>query len=106
MIRLRSLLERGLTHPVLGPILLVALVLMLAMVFLHFAEDSHEANFGTACLAVAVFLGTILLVPMVRTYLESATSVQPDRGPPGVAFLRRPQFVSAHDPPVAIPLRR
>ena len=49
MIRLRSLLERGLRHPVLGPVLLLALVIILAMVFLHFAEDSHEASFGTAC---------------------------------------------------------
>jgi hypothetical protein len=106
MIRLRWLLERGLRHPVLGPVLLVAMVIILAMVFLHFAEDSHEASFGTACLALAVFLGSILLRPIVRTYRSASTSVRSNRGPPTATFSRRPRFVAAHDPPLIAPLRR
>ena len=107
MIRLRSLLERGLKHPVLGPVLLVALVIVLAMVFLHFVEDSHEAtSFGTACLALAAVLGSILLTPIVRTYRGAATSVQSNRGPPTVAFALRPRSFSTHDPPLILPLRR
>jgi hypothetical protein len=107
MIRLRSLLERGLTHPVLGPILLIVLVIVLAMVFLHFVEDSHEAtSFGSACLALAAVLGSILLTPIVRTYRGAVTSVQTNRGPPTVAFALRPRFFSAHDPPLVLPLRR
>ena len=106
MIRIRTLIERGCSHPVLGPVLLVILVLMLAMVFLHFAEDSHEASFGTACLALAAFLGSMLLTPILRTYRAAVASVQPNRGPPAVFFSQRPQFVSAHDPPIVTPLRR
>ncbi len=107
MIRLRSLLERGLTHPLLGPILLIVLVIVLTMVFFHFVEDSHEAtSFGSACLALAAFLGSILLMPIVRTYRETSTTAQSNRGPPTVSFSRRPRFVSAHDPPLLLPLRR
>jgi hypothetical protein len=107
MIRLRSLLERGLTHPVLGPVLLVALVIVLAMVFLHFVEDSHEAtSFGSACLALAAFLGSMLLTPIVRTFRVASTSVRSDRGPPALKLSRRPASVSAHDPPLILPLRR
>lgn len=107
MIRLRSLLERGLTHPVLGPVILVALVIVLAMVFLHFVEDSHEAtSFGSACLALAAVLGTILLVPIVRTYRGAASSVRSNRGPPAVSLSGRPLLVSTHDPPLILPLRR
>ena len=107
MIRLRSLLERGLTHPVLGPVLLIVLVIVLAMVFFHFVEDSHEAtSFGSACLALAAFLGSILLTPIVRTCREASTSVRSNRGPPTVSFSRRPRLLSAHDPPLILPLRR
>jgi hypothetical protein len=106
VIRLRSLLERGLTHPVLGPVILVALVIVLAMVFLHFAEDSHEASFGTACLALAAFLGSILLTPIVQSYRGASTSVRSNRGPPAVFSSRRPRLVAAHDPPLTLPLRR
>ena len=107
MIRLRSLLERGLSHPVLGPLLLVALVIVLAMVFLHFVEDSHEAtSFGSACLAIAAFLGSVLLMPVLRMYRGASTSHRSDRGPPTVPFLGRPRLFSAHDPPISLPLRR
>src|SRR6188474_3076144 len=104
MIRLRSLLERGLKHPVLGPVLLVALVIVLAMVFLHFVEDSHEASsFGTACLALAAVLGSILLTPIIRTYRAVSTSVRSNRGPPVAFGSRQPRLVSTHDPPLTLP---
>ena len=107
MIRLRTLLERGLTHPVLGPVLLIVLVIVLVMVFFHFVEDSHEAtSFGSACLALAAFLGSLLLTPIVRVYREASASVRSSRGPPTVSFTRRPRLFSAHDPPLTLPLRR
>lgn len=107
MIRLRSLLERGLTHPVLGPILLLGLVIVLAMVFLHFVGDHHEASaFGSACLALAAFFGSIVLSPIVRMRREAPASTYPERGPPSVIRSRRPRFVSTHDPPLVFPLRR
>ena len=107
VIRLRSLLERGLKHPVIGPVLLIALVIVLAMVFLHFVEDSHAAtSFGSACLALAAFLGSMLLTPIVRMRRGASISPRSDRGPPTVSFLRRPRLFSAHDPPLILPLRR
>ena len=61
MIRLRCLFERGCAHPVLGPILLLVLVLMLALLFLHFAEDGHGAeSFGALCVALAAILGSLV----------------------------------------------
>ena len=107
MIRLRSSIERGLGHPVLGPVLLILLVLMLAMIFLHFAEDSHAVSgFGAACLALAVFFGSFILAPLVGSRGGVIVSPRSGRGPPALTGWRRQGVVSAHDPPLSIPLRR
>lgn len=109
VIRLRSLLERGCTHPVLGPILLVLLVLMLAMLFLHFAEDGHGVeSFGALCVALAVFLGSLALEPLGRLGHRPVSSSRTDRGPPAPHCVRRPRLLAGPDPPLALslPLRR
>lgn len=84
MIRLRRTLERGRKHPVLGPILLIVLVLLLAMVFLHAAQEGHEAatEIGAFYLAILTILGPILLERMRRTPPAAVVQVRGDRSPP------------------------
>lgn len=108
MIRRRRLLERGRAHPVLGPVILIALVLILGLLFVHAAHDGPNVatEVGAFCFAIAVFLGVILLerlrslapAPLIRT--------RRDRGPPAPRRLqlRRPRIVAATS--LAIPLRR
>jgi len=53
------MLERGRKHPVLGPIVLVLLVLLLAMVCFHSAQDGWggAAGVGAVCIGIATILG-------------------------------------------------
>lgn len=84
MIRLRSILERGCTHPILGPLVLVFLVLLLAMVFLHAAEEGLHAAMeaGAVCFVFAAFLVLVLLDPArLRPPAISLAGVC-ERGPP------------------------
>lgn len=62
MIRLRHGLERGRAHPILGPLLVIVIVLLLAMVFLHVAHEGMDAAtaLGEICLGLASALGLVL----------------------------------------------
>lgn len=108
MIGLRQALERGRKHPVLGPILLVLLALLLALVFLHAAVDGHDAatEVGALCIAIFTILGPILL-ERARLSLEArVVAARGDRGPPVVGQILR--IMRPPDNAVAIvtPLRR
>jgi hypothetical protein len=102
------MLERGRAHPVLGPILLIVLVLLLAMVFLHAAHDGNGAatEVGAICIAIVSSLG-LLLLQRLRTHLsEPLIAVRGDRGPPspGETPPLRPAVVAARSR--SLPLRR
>jgi hypothetical protein len=105
VIRLRLLLERGRAHPLLGPILLILVVAMLALVLLHAAQDDHGAatEVGALCLAISTFLGLLLLERLRRQATEPIVPVRGDRGPPS-AGAPRPR--SAAMAVVTLPLRR
>ena len=69
--------------------------------------SESNSTFVTDHLALAAFLGSMLLIPILRTYRGAAPSyLRWDRGPPTVPILRRPRLFSAHDPPLTLPLRR
>jgi hypothetical protein len=81
------MLERWRGHPVAGPLVLVVLVLVLAMVFLHAAQDGHDAaaDLGAACLGVVTFLALVLAEGLGRRPASPAVAVRGDRGPPQAA---------------------
>ena len=87
------MLERGRAHPILGPLLLIALVLMLALLVLHGMEDGLDAatEVEAFCLAIAMFLGLLLLERLRRQAAEVISLVRGDRGPP-VPRGRRPAW--------------
>ena len=86
VIRLRQALERGRRHPVLGPILLILLVLLLAMVFLHAAGEGHDAvtEVGAMCMVILTILGPLLLEKARRTPPTSVEPTRDERGPPQI----------------------
>ena len=104
MIRLRCMLERGRAHPVLGPILLIVLVLLLAIVFLHIAQDATEV--GAMCLALATVVGLLVLARLHRRMSEPLVAVRGDRGPPRVSDARTPQPAVVAVSSRTLPLRR
>ncbi len=108
MIRLRRTLERSQTHPILGPILLIVLVLLLSMLFLHAAHDGMDAaiEVGSICFGIATFLGLVLLERLRRRPPEALIRVRGDRGPPRLpeTSFARPTKIAAAS--LSLPLRR
>jgi hypothetical protein len=99
--------ERGRAHPILGPILLVVLVLLLAMVFLHFALEGVEAaaDVGAMCVAIATALGLLVTTQLRRGLSAKTVSLPGERAPPRTfqAVLSRSSGIAAS---LSIPLRR
>lgn len=102
------MLERGRAHPILGPILLIVLVLVLAMVFVHTAHDGRDAatEVGSICFGIVTFLGLILVERLRRHAPAPLIAVRGDRGPPAH---REPYIAQPAVSPaalLALPLRR
>lgn len=78
------MIQRGLAHPVLGPLVLILLALLLSMVFLHMLEDGHGAlgEFGAACVALASMLGVLLIARGQGLFGSTVAQARGDRGPP------------------------
>jgi hypothetical protein len=108
VIRLRRTLERGRAHPVIGPILLIALALLLAMVFMHAAHDGHDpaVEVGAMCLAILTVLGPILLELACRFPPATVIRQRGDRGPPLAITDRRSTRLPQSAPTFITPLRR
>ena len=89
VIRLRQSIEAGLRHPVLGPLLLLALALMLAFVVLHTLEHGVEGLLFWCMIIAAVVLR--LVVVLGRTW-RATTGRLPliSRGPPRRALCLLP----------------
>lgn len=108
LIRLRRTLERGRKHPILGPIVLVLLVLLLAMVFLHAAYDDHGAapETGFVCLAIVILLGSVVVRVPRRELASAAFPIGPYRGPPARSEVHRCHPFARGPSWRAAPLRR
>jgi hypothetical protein len=100
--------ERGRAHPVLGPLLLVALVFLLAMVFLHGVGEGFDSatEFGAMCIAVATVVGLLLAFSPFRLRIPDLLGSSDSRGPPFLQplSLRMPERSPALA--ASIPLRR
>lgn len=75
------MIERGLRHPVLGPLVLLLLACFLALVIFHTTADGVAKSAPFLCLMIIVALVVILVARPVRVL--SPTRVPADRGPPG-----------------------
>lgn len=84
VIRLRALIRRGLRHPVLGPVLLVALCVLFALVALNATRDQHDAavDLGALFLGLTTFLGLVLIVRLRRLAPPPVVPVRGERAPP------------------------
>lgn len=108
MIEVRRKIQLAIAHPILGPVVIVALAFLLALVFIHvvFNDAGFVADVGAICFGVVSALAAILVRRLQpATPLLVLGRVQ-ERGPPQVAgrssrvtrFQRTADFV--------LPLRR
>jgi hydrogenase-4 membrane subunit HyfE len=102
------MLERGRKHPILGPIVLILLVVLLAMVFMHAAHDGHGAavEAGFFCLAIVSMLGSVVIRVARVQPRSAATSLSRDRGPPAYSETFRTHPAARGPDWRAAPLRR
>lgn len=104
VIRLRETVQAGLRHPVLGPLVLALLVVLLAFLVLHAAEDGIAGELFACAIAIAA-AATILVPPLRAAAGAAAVALRAGRAPPPVWLRRAPSLA----PPTAllgIPLRR
>lgn len=103
MIRLRELIERGRRHPVLGPVLIVLLLLVLALVMLHEGHESTGADLGVLCIGITLLLIAAVLAPPKR--LASALVPETERGRAPPAKVARRLTAAACGGSRSLPLR-
>jgi hypothetical protein len=108
VIELRRKLDRGLRHPVLGPILLILLALLMAMTVLHAVQDGHDAatELGAICFAILTILGPVVLIRMPRQCPVHLLEWRRDRGPPGDRLGRTTARLFGTGPSFSSPLLR
>jgi hypothetical protein len=105
VIRIRSAIERGCAHPVFGPLVVLAVLVLLAFVFLHFAHEGLEvAELGAACLALATVL-VVALVERPTPPVRACPAVATHRGPPG-SSIAYASTAGVEDCSRNLPLRR
>ena len=103
VIRLRQSLEKGLRHPLFGPLLLLFFALILAFVFLHTIEHGVEGLLFSCVLLVATSLR--LVVVLGRTWRAAAEQLPLFGRAPPRRFLRLLPPNRVPPVPLALPLR-
>ena len=104
MIELRRKLDRGLRHPLLGPLCLVLLALLLAFTVMHGAHDQMH-DVGELIVCVALLIGAIVSLTMPRLRDVAVTARRAPRGPPVVSVARslpRPSSYASHFVPLRL----
>ena len=102
------MLERGRSHPVLGPMVLVLLVLVLALVCLHAGHDGWDgaAEVGVACIVIVTALATVVSERLGLRMLRHTAGRWMRRGPPPTPSTRPVQAFRILRPELVLPLRR
>lgn len=90
----------------LGPVVLILLALLLALMFLHAAHEGWDgAEMGAVCIAIATVLGAVIQVRVAWRAPSLRVVSRFDRGPPrGLAVSFAPLAACAACN--AFPLRR
>ena len=87
MIELRRKIELAVAHPIWGPVVIIALAVLLGLVFLHVVADDagFAADVGAICVGVVTMLAAM---PCRRLRLDAprfGIGLVEERGPPRLA---------------------
>lgn len=105
MIRLRQTIEQGMKRRWVGPLFVLLLCVMLALLFLHAVHDGHDVGtaLGPFCIGLTIMFGLIVLIRLRwRVILERAV-VRAGRAPPATPIRTLSPCVAF--PGSALPLR-
>lgn len=94
-------------HPWLGPLFVILLCLLLALVYLHALHDGQSMGneLGELCLGITMMLGVVLLVRLrVRAPLVPVL-VRAERAPPPAPAARLPRRSTPTVVLTSLPLR-
>ena len=82
MIRLRQQIERGLRHPVIGPLLLLLLAVLVVFIALHETSEGVAGHVELICVALAmVLIAAVPLTEALRLTVRKC-GASPSRAPP------------------------
>ena len=82
MIRLRQQIDRGRRHPVLGPLLIIVLLLMIALMMLHEGSESTGVDLGALCVGIMLALLRVVVPRPATPETRSTTEAEAARAPP------------------------
>lgn len=82
MIRLRQQIERGLRHPLVGPLLLLLLAVLVVFIALHETSEGIAGHVGLFCVALALVLLAAVPFAVGLPIAARPAGRQPSRGPP------------------------
>jgi hypothetical protein len=102
VIRLRRQIERGLRHPFVGPLLLLALAVLVAFIALHQTSETIAGHAELICVAIALVLLAVVPGREAPRFLIRVSPVKSPRGPPIASRERR--TLGVHTPDF-LPLR-
>ena len=80
MIELRRRIERGVRHPVLGPLCLILLALLLAFTVMHGTHDQIHEGELIVCIAFLITALVVLIHPRLR--VTHVAILRSSRAPP------------------------
>ena len=83
MIMLRQTIERGTKHRWLGPLFVIVLCLMLALLFLHGLHDSdHATELGEFCLGLVIMFSLLMVIRLKWRVVVQIAEPRLGRAPP------------------------
>lgn len=82
MIRLRRQIERGLRHPLAGPLLLLLIAALVVFVALHELTEGLPGDTALACVALALALLAAVPPAVSGTIATRHGATRPSRAPP------------------------
>lgn len=108
VIELRRRIELAVAHPVWGPVVFIALAVLLGLVFIHvvFDDAGFVADVGAICFGVVTVLAAILCRRFQLDLPVFLVGLVEKRGPPRAARLSSPAISRLRTADFVLPLRR
>ena len=108
MIELRRKIELAVAHPIWGPVVIIALAVLLGLVFIHVVADDagRLAEVGAICFGVVTLLVAILCRRLQLDAPLLFSGLVEERGPPRMARRASPAVSAERTADFVLPLRR
>ena len=108
VIELRRKIERAVAHPIWGPVVIIALAVLLGLVFLHVVADDagFVADVGAICFGVVAMFAAIMCRRLRLDAPLFLVGLVEERGPPRLGRRLLPALGVKRTADFDLPLRR